>query len=544
MNKLSQDVLLATVRAVQEHGTITAAAIALGCGRSRVSERMTQAKAQGLVSEPGGTLKIFESKALKLPAKGRRKVFILTSAQNHTKLHPCWTDLLALAKHDSAQIMVSVFKYNKDALGQRGAAKSDAYASREEELKAEYPREIIPYVCDDRIDLTPTITFCGELNVLPTATDPLGGLESYTYRKSTIVPHPKLALKCVPAMPGEGVKIMYTTGCVTQRNYIKRAAGYKAEAFHNYGALLVEVDAEGSWWCRQLSVGTDGAIYDLDRRVKGGVVTTGHRLENITWGDAHIYKSDKIVAGVSWGKTKDSIIEVLRPRSQHVHDLLDFGPRSHHTRKDPHEVFRSHMMGTWGVLPELKETARALWEDIARPWCDTYVVDSNHHRHLARWLKEVDWRDDPENARTLLEFNLRYLNAIADQEPDFDLFEYAMRFCGGLNRACTNVKFLREDESHVILPKIEGGIEAGLHGDRGANGAKGTITGFGKMDRKVNGADKHAIAINNHAFFAGASALLNMGFNHGLSSWTHGHIITYANGTRAILSVWKGKWRA
>lgn len=539
--KLDQSLSLEFIAAYQEHGTQKKAAAALGITQGKFARQLKAAKEAGLYRAPGGNVKVFESRNVKAPPKGRKHVFILTSAQNNTRLHSCWRDLLALAKHDDAQLMVSTFKYNKDAQGQRDAAK---FETRDQELKAMYPHEIIPYVCDDRVNIAPNITFCGELNVLPTASNPLEGLESYTYRQSTIVPHPKLALVSVPAVRGEGVKLMYTTGCITQRNYIKRKVGYKAEAFHSYGALLVEVDDSGSWWCRQLSVGNDGAIYDLDRRVKDGVVTTGHRVENITWGDVHVGKIDPVVADISWGSRKDSILETLRPRSQGVHDLLDFGARSHHSRKDPHEVFRAHVRGTWGVLPELKETARVLWSDMARVWCDTYVVDSNHHRHLVRWLKEMDWRDDPENARTILQFNLRYLEAIAADEKDFDLFEYAMRFCGGVNRAATNITFLREDASHVILPKIDGGIECGIHADRGANGAKGSIAGMGAIDRKGNFADKHTIAINNHAYFAGTCALLDMGFNHGLTSWTHGDIITYPNGARAILSVWKGKWRA
>jgi hypothetical protein len=81
-----------------------------------------------------------------------------------------------------------------------------------------------------------------------------------------------------------------------------------------------------------------------------------------------------------------------------------------------------------------------------------------------------------------------------------------------------------------------------LHGDRGANGAKGTIMGIAKLDRKVNGADKHQIAIYNHAYFCGTSGKLDQGWNHGLSSWTHAHTVTYVNGTRAIYSIWKGAW--
>ena len=83
-----------------------------------------------------------------------------------------------------------------------------------------------------------------------------------------------------------------------------------------------------------------------------------------------------------------------------------------------------------------------------------------------------------------------------------------------------------------------------MHCDRGANGAKGTITGFAKIDRKINGADKHAQAIMNHAYFCGLSGTLDQGYNHGLSSWTQSHTLTYVNGTRTLLAIWKGKWRA
>jgi hypothetical protein len=57
-------------------------------------------------------------------------------------------------------------------------------------------------------------------------------------------------------------------------------------------------------------------------------------------------------------------------------------------------------------------------------------------------------------------------------------------------------------------------------------------------------ADKHTAAIMNHTYCGGHTGLVDQGYNHGLSSWTHAHIVTYSNGTRTIISVWKGKWRA
>jgi hypothetical protein len=565
--KLTDEVLHETIHALNACGTQRAAADKLGITQSVVCERVKEAKARGLYREKSGAIEPLQAKVEPLPPKGKRKVYYLTCAQNHTKLHQeFWKNLLALVDHDDATLMVSVFKYNKDAMGQRAAAKSDAasnvsgkakpaqYTSREEELEAEYPHEIIPYVCDDRVDIAPNITFCGELNVLPTAQNPLEGLENYTFRKSTIVPHPKLAMQSIPTMQGEGVKLMYSTGCVTQRNYIKRKVGYKAEHFHAYGALIVEVDENGSWWCRQVVQGPDGAAHDLERRAFGGKVeyqgNSGGYVEDICWGDIHSDKLDPVVANVSFGQDENSMLEVLRPKSQHVHDLLDFSARSHHTRKDPWQVFESHVRGKWEMTQELVSTARTLYFDIARPWCRTFVVNSNHDRHLDIFCKQVDWREDPTNALMILTLNLVKLQAIErGRGEDCNLLSVAMKL--GYDKLKDTrlgieptVTFLAEDESHVILPGIDGGIEGGLHGDRGSNGAKGGLATFSKLDRKTNTADKHFAGIMNHAYQCGLTGKLDMGYNHGLSSWTHAHIVTYRNGMRTIVSIWKGKWRA
>jgi hypothetical protein len=537
--KTSDDALRAAVTAYFQVGNQRGASKLLGISQPQFCQRIADAKKRGLYKEPEGDVKPLQAIETALPKKGKVKRYILTCMQNYTHLHPCWPDLLALAEHYDAELLISTIKYNKDAQGQRAQAK---WESREQEQAAMYPEETLDYICDERVDLAPNLTWCGELNIMPTAEDPLSGLNSYTHRKSTIVPHPKLAMHSVASMPGEGVKLLYTTGCITQRNYIKRKVGFKAEHYHNYGGLIVEVNHEGHWWVRQLTFGPDGAIHDLNLRVKKGAITEGRYVEDICWGDVHAGKSDPVVADISWGKRKDSMLETLKPRSQHVHDLLDFGARSHHTRKDPHEVFRSFVTGGWELTQELKLTANCLWGDIARPWCNTVVVDSNHDRHLIRWLKEMDWREDPANAVMLLKLNLFVLENIRDDKP-FKLVEHALRL-GLTTQVPHAVRFLAEDESDVILPNIDGGIEGGLHGDRGANGSKGTINGIGNLDRKVNGADKHVAAIRNHAFFAGTAAKLDMGFNKGLSSWTQAHTITYVNGTRAIYSIWKGDWRA
>jgi hypothetical protein len=81
------------------------------------------------------------------------------------------------------------------------------------------------------------------MNILPTANDPLEGLETYSQRKSAIFPHAKMAMRSVATMKHEGTKLNFTTGTVTQMNYIQKKAGLVGEHHHVYGAVLVEVIA-------------------------------------------------------------------------------------------------------------------------------------------------------------------------------------------------------------------------------------------------------------------------------------------------------------
>lgn len=197
------------------------------------------------------------------------------------------------------------------------------------------------------------------------------------------------------------------------------------------------------------------------------------------------------------------------------------------------------------VATELLSTA-IVASALGRKWCRTVVVNSNHDRHLERYLKEIDWREDAENAELILQLTARCLRAIRLDDRAFNLVEYALKegAPAGLVTALESLDFLAEDQSDVILKQVDGGIECGLHGDRGANGSRGTPQGIARMGRRINMADKHTAEIVDLVYVAGVSGQLDMGYNKGPSSWTQAHIVTYNNGCRAIVSVWKGRWRA
>ena len=131
------------------------------------------------------------------------------------------------------------------------------------------------YIRDIRVELANGLVWCGEMNILPTAEDPLSGLETYSHRKSAIFPHSKLAMRSIATMQGEGTKLNFTTGTVTLKNYIQKKAGLKAEHHHRYSALVVEVNHGGHWWVRQIgSSAKHGSIQDLNVLVKDGKVVS------------------------------------------------------------------------------------------------------------------------------------------------------------------------------------------------------------------------------------------------------------------------------
>jgi hypothetical protein len=306
-----------------------------------------------------------------------------------------------------------------------------------------------------------------------------------------------------------------------------------------FGALLVEIDSEGRWFVRQVIGNKKGDLQDLDVVVSGGKVTTGNRVEAITWGDFHSAHLDPTVRSLGWAPGPAearswSMLDFLRPKEQHVHDLLDFYSRNHHDRKNPRKMFARWAEGKDKVADELAEAAKVLCE-IERPWAKTVVVDSNHDRAMQRWLDEVDGREDPQNARFWFQANDAVYGAIEDGD-DLHLLEWAMRRHG----CPQGVRFLREDESHVIC----GDIECGIHGDRGASGTRGTIAGLAQIGDRLNGADKHQAAILWGSYWAGTSSKLKLGYTAGPLAWTHSHIVTYPNGKRTIVTMYGGKWRA
>jgi hypothetical protein len=234
----------------------------------------------------------------------------------------------------------------------------------------------------------------------------------------------------------------------------------------------------------------------------------------------------------------------LRPEKLLLHDIFDNEARNHHNEGDNAHSYEMAIRGRDSVLSEIEQVTDFLVE-IQRPETQIYVIESNHDIGLDRYVREGRYRNDGVNIRLGLQLEDRYLQwreevgaaLDAHKRPkSFSLLEYAVRKIAGDN--LNSVTWIYDGHSFLI-----NGIECGHHGFRGANGSKGTASGFATMGRKMSIGDKHSPEIVDGVYVAGVMQL-QMGYNKGPSSWAVTHIVHYPNGKRSLVTLQNGKWRA
>lgn len=533
-------VLTEALRAYQDAGGNKAeAARALGIptntfrNRIRAAQRLSGVNLKKL--EAGGEVEPMRARVARMPRRGEVKRYILTSAQNNTKVWQGIENLKALADHYGAKLMVGTFSYKLSSYG-TASVKRGAATRGETPDETWYDPAVVPYICDERVQLAPGLVWCGEQNILPTATDPLAQLDTYAGRQSCIVPHARIEMRSVKSGKTDGTKMNYTTGTVTQRNYIKKRAGLLADFAHCYGGVIVEVKPDGRWYVRQLHAGEDDSIYDLNLRAQAGVVAEcGPKesyVDSITWGDIHEISLQPSVRRLMFGP--GGILDTFRPKRQFMHDVLDFRSRNHHDMKNSHLMFEKHVTGVEDVEAEVRGVWKFLARESRRPWCETVVVPSNHDEALTRWLREADFKADPVNSIFYLERELAKRRAIRARDLRFLDLEDALTSMGA--KEMEGVRFLRRDEDFVTCKTgTYPGNENGLHGDTWAN--------LNSYSRPLTIGHRHAAGIRGTLYVAGISGSLDQGYNVGPSDWSQTHVFTYPNGRRTLVTMWKGDYR-
>lgn len=443
-----------------------------------------------------------------------KKVFILTVAQNNTDVDVPFLEALEYyASVHKAQILCAKMTYNK----------SGFQTSLDDADGIYYDSKIAKYLVNGHIALTDKIHFIADANVMPTAKQPLSGFEMITEAGiSAIIPSSKIALKCLARLKGHEGKVLFGTGAITKRNYILRKAGAVASSSHNIGALVVFVNEDNSVSVRQLErmEGSDG-FHDLDfyYNAKSHYLV---RPEALQLGDIHAEKAEyNLIEGVK------TMIRELNPKNTILHDLCDFSSRNHHNVKSSSFIFEQ-TVNSRTVLDDL-DTVASVLGSISEVSEKVYIIESNHDCAIDTWLENTDFKADTINALTYLTLmKAKFQHIEATSCNNLNMLEYALvNMCDGVDG---NVTFMRVDDSLLIA-----GIEMGVHGHIGINGARGGVQSFAGLGIKMNTGHTHTPSIVGNVYTAGVTGSLDMGYNKGASSWQLAHVLTHANGQRQVI---------
>ena len=278
--------------------------------------------------------------------------------------------------------------------------------------------------------------------------------------------------------------------------------------------------------------GDKGTLFDLDLKVKKGVVSKSGGSEALVLGDIHIGDyAAKMDGHVS------SLVKKLNPRNIFLHDLISFRARSHHTLKNPHFSYYYAQIDQASIEKELREASEFLKRLRKLSSAKLVVVPSNHHRHIQKYLTEYPGLTDAPNAEFWLRMNLRCLEEIKKGvvPSKINFLKEALTLVDN-KLAQAEIKFLEEDEEYTVCNNCKAPIICSLHGDLGPNGSRGSPSAFVRMGKKVVVGHSHSASIKEGCYVVGMLGDLSPSYAKGPSTWSHSSCVVYPNGTRAILT--------
>ncbi len=382
----------------------------------------------------------------------------------------------------------------------------------------------------DNIIHEPTNTeVCSNVAINPTSVKPLVGMETFSGARSAVFAHTKICLASIPRQKGEPPKIIQTTGACTLPDYnLTTKIGVRAGYHHCIGAVVL--DKRG---VRSIRADDDGSFYDMQYFVNHGVVTKPKEgtAEAVVLGDIHFERRDRRAVTAAL-----KLCKRLKPRTIALHDVFDFSARAKYSMND---ALKRHTQywhpDTDQPIDETIIEVCSWLKDLSdtHPDTDIVVVDSNHDYHFDYWLDNCDYKTDHKNTELFLQCELYRFRAARRGVSSPNALHWAMISLGGVH--CNpsyrrRIKLLKQDESYVV-----NGVELGIHGHNGANGARATPMSFTRMGKKTISAHTHSPFVHEGVFVAGTLSQLDMGYNVGLSSWAHASVVMYRNGARTIV---------
>ena len=389
---------------------------------------------------------------------------------------------------------------------------------------------IIDPILQEEAIITSEVTLNNNLFILgiknkAATTDPITGLPRIGQRNGTfIAASPKQRLKYVPTGKAKLPHALMSTGAITKPSYIYTSFmidknSYIADNDHVMGAVVVEIENEDIFHFRQIQADKDGSFVDLGTFFKNGK-SSKMAPEAFVLGDWHSGSTDPVVA-----KCWETLSNKLEIPTWVMHDVFDGTSVNHHDQGKILTRVKKYNDGKMSLEKELDNFVTDISCILKNR--NIVIVKSNHDDFLERYLNEGRYVEDPQNHRISLDLAAAYLDGLTPLEYYFN---------SKTKVTDNHIIWLGRDESYKIA-----GIELGAHGDKGANGARGSIRSMENAYGACIYGHTHTAEISREAYCVGTSTYLQLDYNVGASSWTNTSCLVYPNGQRQLINCIEGK---
>lgn len=377
--------------------------------------------------------------------------------------------------------------------------------------------------------------FLSSIKLSAKQVDPVTGLARIGQRNGTFIyGSPKQRLLMTPTSNSKMPHGVMTTGAITRPNYktkryMSERTATLAQTDHVMGAVVVEVEDDRFFHYKQIQATKTGAFFYLDKYYQADTISDA-RAEYLVLGDWHSGETDP-VARKAFVTAPDSVMNVLRPRVLVIHDGFNGRSISHHEVKNKvlraQHAAKNHL----SLVNELTKYAEDLNELASPDYIEEVViVKSNHDEFLDRYLAEGRYIEDPQNHKLGAELAAAMIGGANPLRLALETIGLKFK---------SKIRWLDRDEDYKIAR-----IELGSHGDKGANGARGSLAAMESAYGASVSGHSHTPGILRNAWQVGTTSLLKLSYSAGPSSWCHTACAGYKNGSRTLINSIKGRWRA
>ena len=379
--------------------------------------------------------------------------------------------------------------------------------------------EVQDYLYYGKIQFGDTI-LSTNTRISPTAKEPLTSFEVLAKDNNLVLPHSKIHFKTLPRFKNKPLRVMSTTGYISNKNYSDSKAGETAYLHHSYGFVIIEKkDDDTCYVPRNVKVKSDGSFIDIVYSVSKHGVNKIKACEGFIWGDIHSSVIDRGVMNETL-----RINKLLSPKKTVLHDVFDGYTINPHETKDMYIQRKKIREGKHLIEGEINESFALISEIQDKVGGEINVSLSNHDVFLDRHINDFNWKKDLHNSSTYLEY--AKIQQTEDMEVYGSIYGYLLHreFKG-------EVKYLNYGSSLDIE-----GYECALHGDHGTNGSRGSYKQFSRINTKMISAHSHSPVMHNSVTVVGLTSMMHQYYNRkGISSWAWAHSVIHSNGKNQLL---------